>query len=133
MLPYIFADTSGWYAALDKSDSDHAAAKSFFNSLPSPLITTNLIVSETLTLVNSRLGHVEAVRIGNKLWNEEISKLFFVTPEIERHAWQFFRKFDDKAFSFVDCTSFVVMKHLGITTAFSFDEHFKQAGFLVVP
>lgn len=134
MLPsYIFADTSGWYAALDKRDNDHPAAKSFFNSLPASLITTNLIISETITLVNQRLGHSEALKIGNKLWNEEISKKFTVTPEIERLAWKLFQKYDDKTFSFVDCTSFVVMQHLGISAAFTFDDHFRQMGFTMLP
>ncbi|MDI6791119.1 MAG: hypothetical protein QME44_10610 [Thermodesulfobacteriota bacterium] len=29
--------------------------------------------------------------------------------------------------------SFVVMKELGITTCFTFDEHFRQMGFTVFP
>ncbi|MBI3755665.1 MAG: type II toxin-antitoxin system VapC family toxin [Deltaproteobacteria bacterium] len=133
MPSFIFADTSGWYATLDKNDADHLAAKAFFAKPQSSLITTNLIAGETITLVNNRLGHNEAVSIGKKFWDEEISRLIFVTPEMERLAWNLFQKFDDKRFSFVDCTSFVVMKELGITTAFTFDEHFKQAGFIAIP
>jgi len=37
-----------------------------------------------------------------------------------------------KDFSFTDCTSFAVMRQLGITTAFAFDEHFEQFGFIRV-
>lgn len=130
---YIFADTSGWYAALDKRDSEHMAAKAFFNPLSASLITTNLIISETITLVNQRLGHTKALKIWDKLWNEGVAKKFFVTPEIEHLAWKMFREYDDKTFSFVDCTSFVVMKHLGITSAFTFDDHFRQIGFTILP
>lgn len=30
---------------------------------------------------------------------------------------------------FTDCTSYVVMKELGIKLVFTFDEHFRQMGF----
>ena len=43
-------------------------------------------------------------------------------------AWQVFRRFSDKEWSFTDCTSKVVMDRLGITTAFTFDHHFRQFG-----
>jgi predicted nucleic acid-binding protein len=46
----------------------------------------------------------------------------------------FFRRFADKDWSFTDCTSCVVMQKLGITTACSFDHHFRQFGTVsVVP
>jgi len=33
----------------------------------------------------------------------------------------------------VDCISFEVMRGLGITTAFTFDRHFAEMGFEVLP
>jgi predicted nucleic acid-binding protein len=44
-----------------------------------------------------------------------------------------FRGFKDRAWSFTDCTSFALMKQLGVNDSFAFDEHFKQAGFTVFP
>ena len=35
--------------------------------------------------------------------------------------------------SLVDCISFRSMQKLGLTTAFAFDEHFREQGFTVVP
>jgi len=34
--------------------------------------------------------------------------------------------------SFIDCTSFALMRERGITTAFSFDEHFTRQGFVLL-
>jgi predicted nucleic acid-binding protein len=34
-----------------------------------------------------------------------------------------------KTLSLVDCTSFVVMRQLGLNTAFAFDKHFQLQGF----
>jgi predicted nucleic acid-binding protein len=35
--------------------------------------------------------------------------------------------------SLVDCTSFQVMRQLGIDTAFAFDEHFAEQHFTCIP
>jgi len=32
--------------------------------------------------------------------------------------------------SLVDCTSFVLMRRLGVETAFAFDQHFVEQGFV---
>jgi len=39
----------------------------------------------------------------------------------------------DKQWSFTDCTSYVVMRQLGIEEAFAFDRHFEQMGFVRRP
>jgi uncharacterized protein len=49
-------------------------------------------------------------------------------------AWEMFEQFDDKNWSFTDCTSRVVMEQLGIKVAFAYDHHFHQFGTIqVVP
>lgn len=35
--------------------------------------------------------------------------------------------------SLVDCASFETMRRLGIETVFTFDEHFRDQGFKVIP
>lgn len=47
-------------------------------------------------------------------------------------AWELFRRYDDKAWSFTDCTSRVIMERLGIQRAFAFDDHFRQFGTVTV-
>ena len=49
--------------------------------------------------------------------------------ELEAAAWELFRQRPDKTWGVTDCASFVVMKQLGIETAFTVDRHFEQAGF----
>ena len=49
-LPYIFVDTGAWYALLDKSDANHHAAVKFKDSLVHPLVTSNYIADEVITL-----------------------------------------------------------------------------------
>jgi len=51
---------------------------------------------------------------------------------VDSGAWNVFRRFTDKAWSFTDCVSYVVMQRLKISTACSFDEHFRQFGTVAV-
>ena len=52
-----------------------------------------------------------------------------VTDEERFKAWVLFKKYGDKELSFTDCTSFALMKKLGLQKAFAFDDHFRQIGF----
>jgi predicted nucleic acid-binding protein len=42
------------------------------------------------------------------------------------------RKYADKGISFTDSISFAMMHRLGIRTAFTFDRHFRDAGFQII-
>jgi predicted nucleic acid-binding protein len=133
-VAYTFVDTSAWYALLDTSDANHHAAVKFKDSLAHPLVTSNYVVDEVITLVRNRLGYMVAVEIGQKLWDESIANLIRVMPRDERKAWGVFVQYRDKNFSFTDCTSFALMERIGLTEVFAFDEHFKQYGsFIVLP
>lgn len=43
----IFVDTGGWYAAIDRKDRDHEAARRFLENNSLPLITTDYVMDET--------------------------------------------------------------------------------------
>ena len=52
----LFVDTGAWYAVVDKKDPDHKEAEHFLTNNKIPLLTTNFIFDETITLIRSRLG-----------------------------------------------------------------------------
>jgi len=128
----IFVDTSAWYAIIDKNDQDHAAAVSKIQILDRPLVTSNYIFDEILTLLQARLGPSIAIPFGQKLWDQEVSALVRITEEDEEKAWRVFRQYTDKGFSFTDCTSFALMERLDINTVFALDDHFVQYGKFVI-
>ena len=128
----IFVDTSAWYAGYSARDANHAAAEAFHLASTAPFITTDYVVDETLTLFKCRGNYELAVELGRKLFSGQLAKLIQVTNEVVAAAWQVFSTYRDKAWSFTDCTSYVVMQRLGLTEAFAFDEHFRQFGFAVV-
>jgi predicted nucleic acid-binding protein len=85
-------------------------------------------IDEIITLALDRLGYRQALVLGEKLWSGQLARLVYISKADQRAAWNLFKKYDDKEFSFTDCTSFVVMERLGLLHAFAFDEHFEQVG-----
>jgi uncharacterized protein len=129
----IFVDTGAWFALVDSDDADHKAAAAFLASNKMPLITSNFIFSETVTLIRYRIGHEAAHSFGQKLMESRFVTMVTVTPTDEERAWDIFTKYRDQDFSFVDCTSFAVMERMKLSMAFGFDRHFSVMKFTVVP
>ncbi len=129
----VFVDTGEWYALQDADDRWHEAALRFFNTKPR-LITTNFVIDEAITLLSRHLGHGTALVMGERLWNGALARIVRISKADEQAAWDIFKRYDDKTFSFTDCTSFAVMERLGLREAFTFDDHFAQTGqFIRVP
>jgi len=132
-MKYIFVDSGAWYAVADRKDPDHAGAVSFLKSNAFPLLTTNFIFDESVTLMRSRMGWEVASDFGRKIRTGTISRVAEVRNEDEERAWEIFLKFKDQDFSYTDCTSFAVMERLKIDIAFTFDGHFETMKYHVVP
>lgn len=96
------------------------------------LITTDYILDEAYTLLRSILGYKAAILFGQEIQRGGI-EIVQIDPSIQKEAWEIFEKYSDKDFSFTDCTSFVVMNHAKIETAFTFDRHFQQYGLRTLP
>lgn len=130
----IFVDTGAWYASLVPTDPDHARAVQWLAANHSPLLTTDYIIDETLTLLRVRGERKRALLLGAKFFKQELAEIHKVTTTDLMLAWEIFEQFDDKGWSFTDCTSKAVMEQLSIKVAFAFDHHFHQFGTIqVVP
>ncbi|WP_199326762.1 type II toxin-antitoxin system VapC family toxin [Nostoc sp. FACHB-888] len=96
------------------------------------MVTTNYVVIELVALLNSPLRvprpqlfkYVEAVRTAPYI------NLIYIEPTIDSAAWELLKTREDKAWSLVDSTSFIIMQQLGIKEALTTDKHFEQAGFI---
>ena len=129
----LFVDTSAWLAFINRSDSDHDAVRELLARFEGRLITTDYVFDETVTLASRRLGHAVAVRVGDLLRKPEVVTIARVSAADETAAWTLFRRRPDKEYSFTDCTSFVVMRRLGLERAAALDEDFRREGFLPEP
>jgi len=128
----IFVDTGAWYAVFVSDDADHAAAARWIAANRGPLLTTDYVIDETLTLMRARGQHDVALDFGTQAFAGTLAAVHYLTPADVAAAWAVFRRFADKDWSFTDCTSKVVVESLGIAAAFSFDQHFRQFGTIAV-
>ena len=130
-----FADTSWWVAWANKVDSRHSIALSLFAQLGSSeqVLTTNQVVGETWTYLNRNVGHVAAVgfvdRVGALEANGQV-QVHSVTSAQESSACTWLRRHDERAYSFVNATSFQVMRDRRLREALAFDQNFPAAGFI---
>lgn len=127
----IFVDTSFLYPLFSARDLDHERVRKVLDELrasrtPEALLTTDWVIAETITLIRMTppRSHGAAVKAGEFLFSEALAQIHWVTPEEEKAAFAYFKKFQDKEYSFVDCLSFVVMEDLGLTEALSVDSDF---------
>lgn len=128
----IFADTSALHALVNARDAHHAeAARSIAGILQSDrtLIVTDYIVAESLNLATARGGRLVAQRTLDLIELSAGIRLEWIGQERFEIAKAFFRRHADHDYSFTDCTSFIVMRELGLTEALTTDRHFREAGF----
>lgn len=52
-----------------------------------------------------------------------------LTPQLFEQGLALYRTHRDKAWSLVDCISFIVIREAGVTAALTSDRHFEQTGF----
>ena len=125
----IFVDTSFWVGLVDDRDACHAQASTLTRTHErAQLVTTNHVLGETWTLLRRKHGHRVATAFLERTERADRLEIVFVSEKLERAAWEFLRRRDERKYSFVDATSFALMRHLRIREAFAFDGDFAAAG-----
>jgi len=109
----------------------HIDAKEFYSEIKNKgmrLLTTNLVICETLNYLRAKISLDVAVSFRENLYKSSIIEVINITPAIEEEAFRIFKQHNDKDFSFTDCISFSVMKAKKLDRVFAFDKHFEQFG-----
>ncbi len=133
----VLVDTGAWLAAFHRRDQYHAQAARVLRELRAErarLVITDLILAELHLHLLHGFGseraaeHVEAV-VSDPLVDE-----VFVDRDLQSAALaDWLRQFEDQDFTLTDAVSFAAMRKRRLTTAFTFDRHFKIAGFATLP
>jgi len=127
----IFVDTSFWVALRNRRDPHHKEAAALIAAHGgTQLLTTNHVHGETWTFLRRRAGHRSAVSFLDAARRAERLRIVHVTEEQERQALSWLRRRDEREYSFVDATSFAVMRSLRLREALAFDDDFSAAGFV---
>lgn len=131
----IFLDSSALVAMADRRDPDHHSVTNFIQAVKDQvsLITTDYVLDETVTVVKKRYGYELAVQLGRKLRASEFCRYHILSPEDEAATWAVFEKYQDKAWSYTDCSCLAIMQRLDIVEVLSLDAHFRQMSMHVWP
>jgi predicted nucleic acid-binding protein len=157
ILPYsqsIFIDTTGFLALTNQDDENHESARKFINTwkdqLPEykSLITSDYIVSETITKIRFWIGNEEAIEFGKNLLNSNLVEIIHTAEDIFKSAWQIFNIIESEnirkgyfkiqpdyhpkepnfhpKLSFIDAVTLACIKEFKIPSLFAFDEHIRH-------
>lgn len=129
-----FIDTAAFLAVLNANDQFHLLAKQSWEEMlasDSTLFSSNYVILETTALLQHRFG-VEAVR----LFESDILpiiEIVWVEETVHKQGMSALLAANRRDLSLVDCTSFEIMRQIGLDTVFTFDPHFREQGFSVIP
>jgi uncharacterized protein len=129
-----FVDTSAFFAVLDADDQMHQKARREWERLletDTAFRTTNYVLVETSALLQHRIG-----MDGLRLFAADVVPvldIIWVDAGMHLSAHHSLLVAAQRELSLVDCVSFEAMRRLGIENVFSFDAHFAQQGFQVLP
>ena len=129
----VYIDTSALYAVMDRDDRHHERSAETWTRLLSEeavMLMSSYVLLEITALVQHRLG-MEALDV---LYRDilPIISVHWVSESEHRAGISAVLAARRRKLSLVDCTSFEVMRRLGLTRALALDRHFEEQGFEIV-
>lgn len=136
-MPEIFVDTAGWGNLVDPRQRFHQLAVEVYRKsreLDTTLLTSNYVIAELVALLTSplRVPRDRVVAFIDSLKTADHVEIFHADGDLDERAWELLKERQDKEWSLVDCSSFVLMGDRGVTDALTSDRHFEQAGFQIL-
>ena len=131
----LFVDTSGWANLIDISQPFHSLSVKIYQNARSQkhkIITTSYIITELIALLSKplRIPRPKVIAFIQSLKTSPYVEVIHISKEIDTKAWELLMQRQDKEWSLVDCSSFIVMQESKITESLTSDHHFEQAGFI---
>jgi uncharacterized protein len=130
----IYVDTSALYALLSMQDINYQKALSTWESMvegQTLMLTNNYVIVECFSLLQHRLGIDAACDLDIKII--PLLQIDWIGAEQHANIVNYVLAANQRQLSLVDCSCFETMRRLGIESVFSFDKHFREQGFDVIP
>jgi predicted nucleic acid-binding protein len=126
----IFVDSSFWIAQHLSRDRRHVDAGALAEQHGSGrLVTSSAIMGETWTFLRRRVDHRVAMGWLDRVASAANVRIERIDDGLEADAWAWLRVHGERPYSFVDATSFALMRKLHLEDALAFDGDFAAAGF----
>jgi predicted nucleic acid-binding protein len=127
----VFADSSYYLALANPRDQWYRAA------LKAPvagftLVTSSLVISETATRLQQRGLFSTALEFLQAIRHHSDIQIIYPDAALQAEAWDLLAQWGGSGANAVDCASFAIMRRFRIRKAFTFDAHFRKAGFEIL-
>jgi len=132
----IYIDTGAFFARYVVKDQHHTSAVRSWHELEQSGVrcsTSNFVLDETFTLLARRTTYAFAADRARNILASSALTILRPAAEQENRAVELFEKYADQQVSFTDCISFALMAETRLKRAFTFDHHFRAAGFTIWP
>lgn len=130
----IFVDTSAIYALISGDETQAGRAVPAWEAAlerGSALVTNNYVLVESIALLQNRTGLASVHAFQSSIM--PFLQIAWIDEKIHSTIIHRLLTANRRQLSLVDCTSFETMRQLGIEQVFTFDEHFREQGFTVIP
>ena len=128
----VFVDSSAFLALINSNDQNHEIDKRIWEKLlqenSHQLFCSNYVVVETVAILQNRFGLPAVI-----LFQQNILPIFdtlLINETTHQAAIAALLNANRRHLSLVDCSSFVLTRHLGLDAVFAFDQHFVEQGFV---
>ena len=127
----ILVDTSALIAFFVKSEKHHTTAQNYVIANPKvPWVILETVFSETVTWIRAKVSIHHSIQVGELLRQEH--RYLQLSPTDDDATWEIFRRYDDKEWSYTDCSILAISQRLSINQVFAFDKHIRQMASLNV-
>jgi len=121
----IVADTSALIAFFVRSEAHQQDAQQYM----APHSRTHWVIlesvfDETVTWFRVKVSPKASITIGRVLREEH--RYVNLSDDDDAATWEASCRYDDKTWSYSDCSILVIAKRLGISQVFAFDDHIRQ-------
>lgn len=131
----ILWDTAAIIAFFIRSEKHHSAIVQYAQAHPEhEWIILSTVFDETVTWFRAKVSISASIEIDQLLREEH--RYIHLSAEDDRATWEAFTRYNDKAWSYTDCSLLVMAQRLNTNKIASFDEHIRQMrglGIVCVP
>lgn len=130
-MPGVIVDTSAVVAFFVLSEQHHPAAQRYAAQHPDVRwIILETVFDEFVTWLRAKVSILDSVRVGRTIREEH--PYVNISDVVDAATWDAFCRYDDKHWSYTDCSILVMAHSLGVSEVFAFDEHIEQMSGLEV-
>ncbi len=128
--PDLLVDSDVFVAYFVEEDAHHARVVSTlakFHAHYQPLAATNLVVTETASLLSRRYSYALAVRFLKYLWDSNFP-VIYIDSDMHAAGCQLFTDVEREGTSLVDCLNVIAVQRYALSSILSFDKFYRRFG-----